>query len=382
MKKLKVMSVFGTRPEASKMAPVIHEMQRHEEIESIVCVTAQHREMLDQILSIFKIKPEYDLNIMKEGQTLTDITSRALRGIEDVLQKERPDIVLAHGDTTTTFAAALAAFYAKVSVGHVEAGLRTFDKYQPYPEEINRKLTCSLADMHFSPTPLARQNLLNEGVDPSLIYVTGNTAIDAIQATAKPDYTFALDSLNHIDFTGRKVITMTAHRRENLGEPLQNICRAVKQIVDENPDVLVVYAVHFNPLVQQTARELLGGCDRVILTDPIGMLDMHNLMARSYLILTDSGGLQEEASAVHKPVIVLRNVTERPEGIQAGILKLAGTDQYTIVSMVTELLHHQALYDQMAHAKNPFGDGLASKRIVEAILYHHGYRKDRPSDFQ
>ena len=381
MKKLKVMSIFGTRPEASKMAPVIKELEKHENIESVVCVTAQHREMLDQTLQIFKLIPNYDLNIMKEGQTLTDITTRAIKGIEKVLTEEQPDIVLAHGDTSTTFAASLAAFYALKKVGHVEAGLRTFDKYQPFPEEMNRKLTCALADLHFSPTGLAKQNLLNEGVRDDIIFVTGNTAIDAIQSTVREDYVFGLDALNNIDFKNNKIIVMTAHRRENIGEPLDQICRAAKRIVESNKDVLIVYAVHFNPLVRASANKILGDCERVLLTDPIEMQDMHNLMVRSYLILTDSGGLQEEAPALNKPVIVLRNVTERPEGITAGTLKLAGTDEDKIFEIATELLNDKALYEKMANAKNPFGDGNAAKRIVEAILFHFGYSENRPIDF-
>jgi UDP-N-acetylglucosamine 2-epimerase (non-hydrolysing) len=381
MKKLKVMSIFGTRPEASKMAPVIKALEKNENIESIVCVTAQHREMLDQTMKIFEINPDYDLNIMKKGQTLTDITCRAIKGIEEVLEKEQPDLVLAHGDTSTTFAASLAAFYQKVSVGHVEAGLRTFDKYQPFPEEMNRKLTCALADIHFSPTTNAKQNLLNEGINADIIYVTGNTAIDCIDSTVKQDYTFELDALNDIDYKNNRVIVMTAHRRENIGEPLEEICEAAKRIVAENEDVVLVYAVHFNPLVQETARRILGGLDRVVLTDPIGMLDMHNLMARSFLLLTDSGGLQEEAPALDKPVIVLRNVTERPEGIDAGTLKLAGTDGKVIHETVTSLLNDKEQYDSMAGARNPFGDGKAAGRIVDAILHHFGYVNDRPVDF-
>jgi UDP-N-acetylglucosamine 2-epimerase (non-hydrolysing) len=381
MKKIKVMSIFGTRPEASKMAPVIKALEKNENIESIVCVTAQHREMLDQTMKIFEILPNYDLNIMKKNQTLTDITIRAIKGIEEVLIKEQPDLVLAHGDTSTTFAASLSAFYQKVSVGHVEAGLRTFDKYQPFPEEMNRKLTCALADIHFSPTANAKQNLLDEGVKAETIYVTGNTAIDCVSETVAADYRFELEALNGIDYKNHRVIVMTAHRRENIGEPLEAICNAAKRIVAENEDVVLVYAVHFNPLVQETAHRILGGCDRVVLTEPVGMRDMHNLMARSFLILTDSGGLQEEAPALHKPVIVLRNVTERPEGIDAGTLKLAGTDETVIHETVSSLLNDKTLYDRMAAARNPFGDGNAAGRIVEAILYHFGYTHNRPVDF-
>lgn len=382
MKKLKVMSIFGTRPETSKMAPVIKELCKYESIQSVVCVTAQHREMLDQTLNIFDLKPDYDLNIMQENQTLTDITTRAIKGIEGVLNAEKPDIVLAHGDTTTTFAAALAAFYAKIKVGHVEAGLRTFDRYQPFPEEMNRKLTTSLAELHFAPTSMAKENLLNEGIGNDIIFVTGNTAIDAIQSTVRDGHIFEYSKLNNIDFKNNRVITMTAHRRENIGEPLEHICNAVKRIVSEHKDVIFVYAVHPNPKVTETAKSILGDCDRVILTPPIGMLDMHNLMNKSYLIFTDSGGLQEEAPSLGKPVVVLRNVTERPEGIDAETLVLAGTDENKIYEITNSLLTDSALYTKMSSAKNPYGDGHAAERIVKAILYHFGYLQNRPDDFK
>ena len=381
MSKLRVMSVFGTRPEAVKMAPLVKELEKHSEIESMVCVTAQHREMLDQVLELFEIKPDYDLDIMKERQTLTGITTRVLEGMEKVLDEAKPDIVLVHGDTSTSFVAALAAFYKQIKVGHVEAGLRTFNKYEPFPEEMNRKLTGSLADLHFSPTPLAKENLLAERVDEEHIYVTGNTVIDAIKHTVEENYVFTVEKLNHIDYEKQRVITMTAHRRENLGEPLQNICEAVKQIVLENPDVEVVYAVHKNPAVREVAYGVLGDLERVHLVEPLDLKDMHNLMKRSYLVMTDSGGLQEEVPSLGKPVLVLRNVTERPEGIEAGTLKLAGIEKDTIYNMADELLNNKEVYNQMARAKNPFGDGKASERIIEALLYDFKISDRRPKDY-
>lgn len=381
MSKLRVMSVFGTRPEAVKMAPLVKELEKHSEIESIVCVTAQHREMLDQVLELFEIKPDYDLDIMKERQTLTGITIRVLEGMEKVLDEAKPDIVLVHGDTSTSFVAALAAFYKQIKVGHVEAGLRTFNKYEPFPEEMNRKLTGSLADLHFSPTPLAKENLLAERVNEAHIYVTGNTVIDAIKHTVEENYVFTVDELNHIDYDKQRVITMTAHRRENLGQPLQNICEAVKQIVLENPDVEVVYAMHKNPAVREVAYGVLGDLDRVHLVEPLDLKDMHNLMKRSYLVMTDSGGLQEEVPSLGKPVLVLRNVTERPEGIEAGTLKLAGIEKDTIYHMAHELLNNEEAYSQMAKAKNPFGDGKASERIIAAMLYDFKMSDERPKDY-
>lgn len=381
MNKLRVMSVFGTRPEAVKMAPLVKELEKHLEIESIVCVTAQHREMLDQVLELFEIKPDYDLDIMKDRQTLTGITTRVLEGMEKVLDEAKPDIVLVHGDTTTSFVAALAAFYKQIKVGHVEAGLRTFNKYEPFPEEMNRKLTGSLADLHFSPTPLAKENLLAERVSEEQIYVTGNTVIDAIKHTVEEEYKFTVEELNDINYAGMNVITMTAHRRENLGEPLHNICEAVKQLVLENPKVEVVYAVHKNPAVREVAFEILGDLERVHLVEPLDLKDMHNLMKRSYLVMTDSGGLQEEVPSLGKPVLVLRNVTERPEGIEAGTLKLAGIEKETIYNLASELLTNKELYAQMAEAKNPFGDGRASERIVEALLHEFKLGAQRPADY-
>lgn len=381
MDKIKVMSVFGTRPEAIKMAPLVKELEKTPAIESIVCVTAQHREMLDQVLEIFDLHPQYDLNIMQSRQTLAGITTRALTGLEEVMGKEKPDIVLVHGDTSTTFAGALAAYYNQVKVGHVEAGLRTYDKYQPFPEEMNRRLTGALTDLHFAPTPLAQEHLLKENISKDGIFITGNTVIDALAHTIEEDYTFTVEELNKIDFKGKRVIAMTAHRRENLGEPLRNICHAVKRLVEEYPDVEVVYAVHKNPAVVEPVHEILGGNDRIHLTDPLDLKDMHNLMCRSFFVMTDSGGLQEEVPSMGKPVLVLRNVTERPEGVEAGTLKLAGTDEETIYQMAKELLDNPAEYEKMAQAKNPFGDGQASRRIVESILYAFGKKADRPDEY-
>lgn len=382
MSKIKVMTVFGTRPEAIKMAPLVKELEKNDKIESLVCVTAQHREMLDQVLQIFDIKPDYDLNIMKDRQTLIGITTRALEGLSEVMEEARPDIVLVHGDTTTTFVGSLAAFYHKISVGHVEAGLRTFDKYFPYPEEMNRKLTGALADLHFAPTPLSRANLLNEGVNPGSIFVTGNTAIDALKTTVVEDYTFKNEELKNIDYANRRVITVTAHRRENLGEPLVNICKAIKRIHDRYEDVEIVYSVHLNPAVQEVARDILGGQKRIHLISPPDAQEFACLMDKSYFILTDSGGLQEEAPSLGKPVLVLRNETERPEGIEAGTLKLAGTDEGNIIAEACSLLEDADAYSRMAKAVNPYGDGHASRRIVEALLYHHGLADERPDEFK
>lgn len=381
MKKLKVMTVFGTRPEAIKMAPLVKELEKHPEIESIVCVTAQHRQMLDQVLEVFAITPDYDLDIMQNRQTLIDITTRALEGLSQVFQQVQPDIVLVHGDTTTTFVGSLAAFYNKISVGHVEAGLRTFDKYFPYPEEMNRKLTGTLTDIHFAPTASNRANLLNEGVKEEKIYVTGNTVIDALKTTVKPEYRFQNEQLRNIDYASKRVISVTAHRRENLGEPLENIFRALKYIADNYEDVVIVDPVHLNPAVQETAKSILGGHPRVHLIDPVDAQEMHNLMERSYLVMTDSGGLQEEAPSLGKPVLVLRNETERPEAVKAGTVKLAGTEEKNIIKLAEELLNSAEEYNRMAKAVNPYGDGLASERIVQALLYEFGFRTERPKGF-
>ena len=381
MDKIKVMSVFGTRPEAIKMAPLVKTLEKEVNTESIVCVTAQHREMLDQVLRDFDIEPDYDLNIMKAGQTLEDITVRALKGIGEVIREVKPDIVLVHGDTSTTFAASLAAYYNQTKVGHVEAGLRTYDKYQPFPEEMNRRLTGAIADLHFSPTEPSKKNLLKENIDENSIFITGNTAIDALKTTIDDSYKFTVDELNSIDYQNKRVITITAHRRENLGEPLENICKALRRIANEYEDVELVYAVHKNPAVYNPVHNILGGQGRIHLLDPLDIKDMHNLMNRSYMVMTDSGGLQEEVPSMGKPVLVLRNVTERPEGVEAGTLKLAGTDEDTVYSMAKELLDNGDEYRKMAVAKNPFGDGNASERIVRAILYSFGINKERPADY-
>ena len=382
MNKVKVMSVFGTRPEAIKMAPLVLELEKYkDEIESVVCVTAQHREMLDQVLDIFGIKPDYDLDIMKSRQTLVGITARVLEGLDNVIKESKPDIILVHGDTSTSFVAALAGFYNQTAVGHVEAGLRTYDIYSPFPEEMNRQLTGRIAELHFSPTIQNKKNLLVENISEDSIFITGNTVIDALKTTVREDYVFEDDTLKTIDFTSKRVIVVTAHRRENLGEPLENICNAIKTIVEEYNDVEVVYPVHLNPAVRETAFGILGGMDRVHLIDPIDVTELHNAIDRSYMVMTDSGGIQEEAPALAKPVLVMRKETERPEAVTAGTVKLAGTDKDVIISMAKELLDNEEAYKKMAHAANPYGDGNASKRIVEAILYHYNKRNARPIDF-
>ncbi len=381
MKKIKVMSIFGTRPEATKMAPLIKAMDKCDEIEQIVCVTAQHREMLDQVLEIFDLHPDYDLDIMTQRQSLTSITTKALTGLEEVMAEAKPDLVLVHGDTTTTFAGSLAAFYSGIKLGHVEAGLRTYDKTQPFPEEMNRVLTGHIADLHFAPTPLAKEHLIKENISPEGIFITGNTAVDCLKTTITDGFVFELDELNNIDYKNKRVITMTAHRRENLGEPLENICRAVLRLTEDYEDIEVVYAVHFNPAVREVANRILGGHDRIHLVDPLDIRNMHNLMNLSYLVMTDSGGLQEEVPSMGKPVLVLRNVTERPEGVDAGTLKLAGVHEDEIYAQAKELLDNRESYDKMVAAKNPFGDGYAAERIVEAIRYHFGFRSDRPEDY-
>lgn len=381
MKKIRVMSIFGTRPEATKMAPLIKAMDKCGEIEQIVCVTAQHREMLDQVLEIFDLHPDYDLDIMTQRQTLTGITTKALIGLEEVMTKAKPDLVLVHGDTTTTFAGALAAFYGGIKLGHVEAGLRTYDKRQPFPEEMNRVLTGHMADLHFAPTKLAKEHLLKENISGEGIFITGNTAVDCLKHTIKDNFKFDLEELNNIDYKNKRVITMTAHRRENLGEPLENICRAVLRLVEDYEDVEVVYAVHFNPAVRETANKYLSNNKRIHLVDPLDITNMHNLMNLSYLVMTDSGGLQEEVPSMGKPVLVLRNVTERPEGVEAGTLKLAGVVEEDIYKEAKELLDNKESYAKMVAAKNPFGDGFAAERIVEAIRYHFGLRSDRPQDY-
>lgn len=380
--KIKVMTVFGTRPEAIKMAPLALELKKYDEIESMVCVTAQHRQMLDQVLDIFNIKPDYDLDIMKDRQTLVGITARVIEGLDEVLKEAKPDIILVHGDTSTTFAGSLAAFYNQISVGHVEAGLRTYDKYSPFPEEMNRCLTGRIADLHFSPTVQNKNNLLREGIDEKNIFITGNTVIDALKTTVKEDYRFSDDTLNNLDFENKRVIVVTAHRRENLGEPLENICNAIKYIVEKYSDVEVVYPVHLNPAVRETVFGILGDNDRIHLIDPLTVDELHNAMNRCYMVMTDSGGLQEEAPALAKPVLVLRRETERPEAVEAGTVKIAGVDKDEIIKLACDLLDNKESYDKMAHAANPYGDGEASRRTVEAILYHFGKRNERPDDFK
>lgn len=367
---IKVFTVFGTRPEAIKMAPLVLELERTEGIESVVCVTAQHRQMLDQVLKIFNITPDYDLDIMREKQTLAGITKRALEGICEVLEKEKPDIVLVHGDTTTTFAGALAAFYSGALVGHVEAGLRTYDKWSPFPEEMNRRMTGVLSDLHFSPTEENRMNLIREGVSDDKIFITGNTVIDALNTTVKEDYVFSDPTLRSLPWKDKKIILMTAHRRENLGEPMYNIMRAVKRLVTDFPEIEVVYPVHLNPAVQSVAKEILGDMDRVHLIQPLDVQELHNAMNASYMILTDSGGLQEEAPSLGKPVLVLRTETERPEAVKAGTVKVVGVNEDDIYVEAKRLLCDDEAYLTMAKATNPYGDGQASKRIVKAILEH------------
>lgn len=361
---IKVMTVFGTRPEAIKMAPLVKELKSREEIECIVCVTAQHREMLDQVLETFDITPDYDLNIMKHGQTLGDVTTRAVNGLEGVINDTKPDIVLVHGDTTTTFAGALAAFYNQAAIGHVEAGLRTWNMYSPYPEEANRQMVGVIANMHFSPTKAAADNLINEGKNKDDIFVTGNTVIDAMDYTVDDNYKHEV-----IDWVGEnRMILLTAHRRENLGEPMKNIFKAIKRIVTEFNDIKVVYPIHMNPKVREVANEVFGDCDKVKLIEPLEVIDFHNFINKSYIILTDSGGIQEEAPSLGKPVLVLRDTTERPEGIEAGTLKLVGTNEELIYNETKQLLENYELYKKMSEAHNPYGDGLASKRIVDEII--------------
>ena len=380
MAKLKVMSVFGTRPEAIKMAPLVKELQKHDEIESICCLTGQHREMLDSVMQIFDLKADYDLNIMEKRQTLSTITTKTLLGMEDVLAQAKPDLVLVHGDTSTTFAGALAAFYHQVKVGHVEAGLRTWDKYSPFPEEMNRTLVGDIADLHFSPTAANAENLRRESIMGD-VFITGNTAIDAMKYTVRADYDFPTALLNTLDFENRRILAVTCHRRENYGQPMHDIMHAILRIVEENPDVEVVYPVHLSPVVRECAFPILGNHPRIHLIDPINVEEMHNLIARCFFVLTDSGGLQEEAPALGKPVLVMRRETERPEAVAAGTAKLTGVDGETIVSMANELLRDPNAYAKMAKAVNPYGDGNACPRIAQAILWHFGLCDTRPADF-
>ena len=359
----KVMLVFGTRPEAIKMCPLVNELKSRENIETVVCVTGQHRQMLDIVLEAFSVVPDYDLSIMKDKQTLFDITTNILNSIKEVLEKERPSVVLVHGDTTTTFVTALACFYLQIPVGHVEAGLRTYNIYSPYPEEFNRQAVGIVSKYNFAPTELSKENLLREGKDPNSIYITGNTAIDALKTTIKPDYTheqleWAKDS---------RLIMITAHRRENLGEPMKHMFRAIKRIIDEHPDIKAIYPIHMNPVVRETANNILGDCDRIRIIEPLDVLDFHNFLNKSYLILTDSGGIQEEAPSLGKPVLVMRDTTERPEGIIAGTLKLVGTVEENIYREFKTLLENEEEYKKMSHASNPYGDGFACKRIADIL---------------
>ena len=382
MKKLKLMTVFGTRPEAIKMCPLVLEMGKYPDcIEPIVAVTAQHREMLDQVLELFNIKPDYDLNIMASGQTLYDITTKALNGLKEVIEEAKPDMVLVHGDTTTTFAGALAAFYAQVPVGHVEAGLRTGNKYSPYPEEMNRKLTGSIADMHFAPTSTSKANLLKENVNPETILVTGNTVIDALETTVKTDYEFADAEFNKIFASGNRLILMTTHRRENLGEPMRNVYKALRKVLETHSDVEAIFPVHKNPKVREIVQEELGGLDRVHLIEPMDYEPFANLMGKVDIVLTDSGGIQEEAPALGKPVLVLRDTTERPEAVDAGTVKLIGTEYEDVLCETNLLLDDAEHYKKMAEATNPYGDGKACERIIRAILQKNGYNIKILSEF-
>ena len=380
MEKLRIMSVVGTRPVAIKLAPLFKELAARRDIESICCVTAQHRQMLDSVLEVFRLTPDRDLDIMTPSQTLSTITAKCLTGMDGAIDEMKPDMILVHGDTSTTFAGALSAFYHKVPVGHVEAGLRTYDKYSPYPEEMNRKLVTAIADLYFCPTENNRQNLLREGVTEGL-FVTGNTVIDALQTTVRPDFVFTTDILNRLPYGSKKVLLVTCHRRENYGQPMENIMSALAEIARTHGDVELVYPVHLSPVVQACARRNLDGMDNVHLIDPLGADEMHNLMARCHLVLTDSGGLQEEAPALGKPVLVLRRETERPEAVEAGTVKLAGVERGDIVDMAHTLLTDPAAYQAMAHAVNPYGDGQACRRIADAILWHFG-RGEKPEDFR
>jgi UDP-N-acetylglucosamine 2-epimerase (non-hydrolysing) len=382
MQKIKVITIFGTRPEAVKMAPLVKELEKREEINSLVCVTAQHREMLDQVLELFHIKPDFDLNIMQTKQSLTGITTRVLEGLEEIFEQEKPDIILVHGDTTTTFAGSLAAFYKQIKVGHVEAGLRTFDKYFPFPEEMNRKLTGAVADLHFAPTDSSKNNLLREGVQEKSIFVTGNTVIDAMNFTVGAEYIFNNEILNNIDYKNKKVILVTAHRRENWGEGIENICKALKTIAEENQDIEIIYLVHLNPVVKDVVYDYLEGVKGVHLLPPLDTKETHNLMNKCYMVMTDSGGLQEEAPHLGKPVLVLRDVTERPEAVDSGTVKLVGTNMQDIIESANKLIHDKEHYEAMSKAVNPYGDGKASERITDAILYSFGYKNSRAEEFK
>ena len=380
MKKIKVMSVFGTRPEAIKMAPLVWELKNRPEFASICCLTGQHRELLDSVMQVFGLRADYDLNIMQQNQTLSSITSRTLLGMDAVIEQAQPDLILVHGDTSTSFAGALSAFYHKVPVGHVEAGLRTYDKYSPYPEEMNRTLTGDIAALHFAPTKVNAENLRRESVQGE-VFITGNTVIDAMKTTVQNDYRFREEKLRNLDFAQRRVITVTCHRRENYGAPMRSIMEALLELSEAYEDIDIVYPVHLSPTVRQIAYGILAGTPHVHLIDPIDVVEMHNLMARSYMVMTDSGGLQEEAPAMGKPVLVLRRETERPEAISAGTVKLAGVEKEHILKLAKELLDDPAEYARMARAVNPYGDGNACQRIADAIAWHFGLRETKPSDF-
>ena len=380
MNRIRVMTIFGTRPEAIKMAPLALELSRRPQIDALCCVTAQHRQMLDSVLDIFRLVPDFDLNIMEPRQTLSTITSKCLLGMEEVLEQARPDLVLVHGDTSTTFAGALAAFYHRVPVGHVEAGLRTYDKYSPSPEEMNRRMVSAIADLHFCPTPSNRDNLAREGIEQG-VFLTGNTVIDALQTTVVKDFHFSEGVLNDLDYVNRKVILVTCHRRENYGTPMAHIMTALRRVADAFPDVELVYPVHLSPVVQEAAHQYLDGHPRIHLIAPLAVDEMHNLMARCHLVMTDSGGLQEEAPALGKPVLVLRRETERPEAVAAGTVQLAGTEEEPIFQMASRLLTDPAAYAAMAHAANPYGDGRACGRIADAIEYRFGLRAQPPAPF-
>ena len=380
MDKLRIMSVFGTRPEAIKMCPLVKELASRPEIESLCCVTAQHRQMLDSVLEVFDLKPDWDLDIMTPRQTLSTITSKCLLGMDEAIDALKPDMILVHGDTSTTFAGALSAFYHQVPVGHVEAGLRTYDKYSPFPEEMNRKLVSAIADLYFCPTVNNRENLVKEGIANGL-FITGNTVIDALKTTVRKDYTFTTEELNHLPYEEKKIILVTCHRRENYGEPMKHIMLALRQIAEQHEDVEMVYPVHLSPVVREAVDKYLRGAPRVHLIDPLPADEMHNLMARCYMVMTDSGGLQEEAPALGKPVLVLRRETERPEAVAAGTVKLAAVVQDDIVTMAERLICDKDAYARMAHAVNPYGDGNACRRIADAILWHFG-RGEKPEDYQ
>ena len=381
LKRLKVMTIFGTRPEAIKMAPLVKKMEEVEEIESIVCVTAQHREMLDMVLDLFEISTDFDLNIMKHGQTIADINISILKGLENVFEESKPDIVLVHGDTSTTFMGALASFYQKIKVGHVEAGLRSGNIYSPYPEEMNRRLTGVLSNLHFAPTLSNYNNLINEGVSKENIFVTGNTVIDALLQVIKEDYIFDNPLLNKIDYENKKVIVMTCHRRENWGEPMENIFRAIREIAEKHNEVEIIYPIHMNPSIRALANDMLEGINNLHLIEPLDYEPFANLLNKAYLIITDSGGIQEEAPALGKPILVLREETERPEAVEAGTVKVVGVNQERIVAEITDLLKNKESYLRMANAVNPYGDGKACERIIQVLMHMHGYTSEKPQFF-